>query len=65
MGRTLTAGPAVETLVFVETILPPGVDAVRAGGIEYVERVEAVEDLPPGVDAARVGPLAYVRTATK
>lgn len=65
MGRTLTAGPVTETLVFVETLLPPGVDAVRAGGIEYVEAVVSVEDLPPGVDAARFGPRAYVRTAEK
>ena len=65
MGCTLTAGPATETVAFIETLLPPGVDAVRAGGIEYVEAVKSVEDLPEGVDAARLGPLVYVRTAEK
>lgn len=48
----------------METVLPPGVDAVRCGGIEYVSAVEAVSDLPEGVTAARIGSVVYVpRTA--
>ena len=65
MGLSVIAGQPGEAVVFVETVLPPGVDAVRVGGIEYVERVEAVSDLPEGVNAARIGSVAYVPRTTK
>lgn len=65
MGLSLIAGQPGEAVVFVETLLPPGVDAVRVGGIEYVERVEAVSDLPEGVNAARIGSVAYVPRTTE
>ena len=65
MGVSLVAGQPGEALVFVETVLPPGVDAVRCSGIEYVGRVEAVDDLPEGVNAARIGSVAYVPRTTE
>lgn len=58
MGRVLCTGKAPrgasdETITFVETTLPPGVDAIVSEGIEYVTSVEAVDRLPSSVDALR------------
>lgn len=50
-------------VVFVETLLPPGVDAIRAGGVEYVAEVEAVDDMPEWADAVRLGGKVFVRKA--
>jgi len=60
MGLTLLAGEPSPVAVFVETLLPDGVDAIRAGGIEYVETVETVSDLPEWADAVRGGRRAFV-----
>ena len=57
MGLTLLAGEPSPVAVFVETLLPDGVDAIRAGGIEYVE---TVSDLPEWADAVRGGRRAFV-----
>lgn len=58
MGRVLIAGEAPrsasdKTIAFVETTLPPGVDAIVAEGLEYVTSVESVDRLPAAVDAIR------------
>lgn len=51
-----------ETVTFVETLLPDGVDAILCGGIEYVPSVEAAA-LPEGVNALRApGGRVYVRS---
>lgn len=64
MGLTLLAGANLPTTVFVETIIPDGVDAIRAGGIEYVETVETADDLPEWADAVRDGRRVFVKTAS-
>lgn len=49
-----------EVVTFVETVLPLGTDAIRAGGIEYVSNVIPVHDLPEWADAVRTGGTVYV-----
>lgn len=49
-----------EALVFVETLLPDGVDSLRVRSVEYVSKVVAVDDLPPGFDAVRFRSTAFV-----
>lgn len=61
MGLTLLAGANLPTTVFVETIIPDGVDAIRAGGIEYVETIETVDDLPEWADAVRDGRRVFLK----
>jgi hypothetical protein len=61
MGTVLRAddyeGPVV---TFVETLLPPGIDGVRAREIEYVTAVETASDLPAWVEAARIRDVAIL-----
>ena len=59
MGKALRVEPA-PLLVFVETLLPHGVDAVRAHGVEYVSQVVAC-DLPDGFDAVRFRGVAFTQ----
>lgn len=61
MGSELRApGDTSEVRVFVETLLPEGLDTIRAGGIAYVSEVRAVADLPPTLNALRLGSLVFV-----
>ncbi len=64
MGDLLRpAGDTSDVVTFVETLLPVGVDGLRARGIEYVSAVEVVDDLPSWATAMRVRDIAFVRPA--
>ncbi len=66
MGTDLSLpGEPCEVLTFVETLLPPGVDTLRVGGIAYVTEVRSVADLPNGVNALCFRSTAFVRCAEK
>lgn len=67
MGSELRApGDTSEVQMFVETLLPEGLDTIRAGGIAYVSEVRTVMDLPPSLNALRLRGLVFVHeTAEK
>jgi hypothetical protein len=61
MGIVARVPEGTETIVFVEApLLPPGYDGAVIAGVEYVARVEVVDDLPPWADAARVRDVALL-----
>lgn len=67
MGSELRApADTSEVQMFVETLLPDGLDTIRAGGIAYVSEVRTVMDLPPTLNALRLRSLVFVHeTAEK
>lgn len=51
--------PEAPVVAFVETVLAPGIAAIRVGCVEYVEQVKRIA-LPPGMTALRVDGIAFL-----
>lgn len=60
MGSIYRAPGGRDAVAFVETVLPSGCDGIAVGGLEYVARVEHVDDLPAWADAVRIRDVAYL-----